>query len=135
MGLKCVNKIINIIYNNSNFIRAQGGVSDSRRLIENYHLYSDTKLISFLTNNLLKNDLSNKEFCAMKLNEPVNKYEDTLLHYAVYHKREPLIKFLIKNGADPKKSNKRYETPMDLAKRYDMTDTLKKYMNVDLEVN
>ena len=33
----------------------------------------------------------------MKLNEPVNKYEDTLLHYAVYHKREPLIKFLLKN--------------------------------------
>ena len=71
----------------------------------------------------------------MKLNEPVNKYEDTLLHYAVYHKREPLIKFLIKNGADPKKSNKRYETPMDLAKRYDMIDTMKKYMDVDLEIN
>ena len=61
----------------------------------------------------------------MKLNEPVNKYQDTLLHYAVYHKREPLIKFLLKNGADPKKTNK----------RYDMIDTLKKYMNVDLETN
>ena len=53
----------------------------------------------------------------------------------MYHKREPLIKFLIKNGADPKKYNKRYETPMDLAKRYDMIDTLKKYMDVDTEVN
>ena len=73
-----------------------GGVSGQRRLIENYHLFSDTKLI---TNNLLKNDLTNKEFCEMKLNEPVNKYEDTLFHYAVYHKGEPLIKFLLKNGA------------------------------------
>ena len=104
-------------------------------MIENYHLYSDVKLISFLTNNLLKNDLSNKEFCAAKLNEPVNKYEDTLLHYAVYHKREPLIKFLIKNGADPEKTNKRYETPMDLAKRYDMVDTLKKYTETKIDSN
>ena len=71
----------------------------------------------------------------MKLNEPVNKYEDTLLHYAVYHKREPLIKFLIKNGADPRKSNKRYETPMDLAKRYDMVDTLKKYTETKIDSN
>ena len=61
----------------------------------------------------------------MKLNEPVNKYEDTLLYYAVYHKREPLIKFLLKNGEEPIKTNKRYETPMDLAKRYDMIDILK----------
>ena len=93
-------------------------------MIENYHLYSDTKLISFITNSLLKNDLTNKEFCAVKLNEPVNKHEDTLLHYAVYHKREQLIKFLIKNGADPNKVNKRKQTPMDLAKRYQLTDFL-----------
>ena len=42
----------------------------------------------------------------MKLNEPVNKYEDTLLHYAIYHKREPLIKFLLKKGAVQKKQKK-----------------------------
>ena len=65
----------------------------------------------------------------------MNKYEDTILHYAVYHKREELIKFLIKNGADVNKVNKRKQTPMDLAKRYDMIDTLKKYIEVDLEVN
>ena len=107
----------------------QGGVSGSRRIVENYHLYSDTKLISFITSNLLNNKLSDKEFCAQKLNEPVNKYEDTILHYAVYHKREPLIKFLIKNGADPLKVNKRKQTPMDLAKKYDMIDVLKKYLD------
>ena len=52
----------------------------------------------------------------------MNKYEDTILHYAVYHKREELIKFLIKNGADVNKVNKRKQTPMDLAKRYDMVE-------------
>ena len=104
-------------------------------MIENYHLYSDSKLISFITSNLLNNDLSNYQVCSQKINQSVNKYEDTILHYAVYHKREQLIKFLIKNGADPNKVNKRKQTPMDLAKRYDMVDTLKKYMNVDLEVN
>ena len=104
-------------------------MTGSRRIVENYHLYSDTKLIAYITQNVFKNDLSNKEFIAQKLNEPCNKYEDTLLHYAVYHKREPLIKFLIKNGADPFKVNKRKQTPMDLAKKYDMTDVLKKYMD------
>ena len=41
-----------------------------------------------------------------KLNDPVNMYEDTLLHYAVFHNREKLCKFLLKNGADPYKVNK-----------------------------
>ncbi len=50
------------------------------------------------------------------------------MHYAVYHKREPLIKFLIKNGADPSKVNKRKQTPMYLAEKYDMVDVLKKYL-------
>ena len=71
----------------------------------------------------------------MKLNEPLNKYEDTLLHYAVYYKQEPLIKFLLKNCVEQIKTNKRYETLMDLAKRYDMIETLKKYTDVDLETN
>ena len=98
-------------------------------MIENYHLYSDSKLISFITSNLLNNDLSNYQVCSQKINQSVNKYEDTILHYAVYHKREQLIKFLIKNGADPNKVNKRKQTPMDLAKKYDMMDTLKKYLD------
>ena len=54
----------------------------------------------------------------------MNKYEDTILHYAVYHKREQLITFLIKNGADPFKKNKRNQTPMDLAKRYNLDNFL-----------
>ena len=93
-------------------------------MIENYHLYSDSKLISFITSNLLNNDLSNYQACSQKINQSVNKYEDTILHYAVYHKREQLIKFLIKNGADPNKVNKRKQTPMDLAKRYQLADFL-----------
>ena len=51
------------------------------------------------------------------------------MHYAVYHKRDALIKFLIKYGADPLKVNKRKQTPMDLAKKYDMIDALKKYLD------
>ena len=89
-------------------------------MIENYHLYSDDKLISFIKTNLLNNELSNYEACSKKINQPVNKYEDTILHYAVYHKRQELIKFLIKYGADPLKINKRNQTPMDLAKRYNL---------------
>ena len=54
----------------------------------------------------------------------MNKYEDTILHYAVYHKREQLISFLIKNGADPFKKNKRNQTPMNLAKRYNLDNFL-----------
>ena len=42
----------------------------------------------------------------------------------MYHKREELIKFLIKNGADPNKVNKRSQTPMDLAKRYNLEEFL-----------
>ena len=98
-------------------------------MIENYHLYSDSKLISFITSNLLNNDLSNYQVCSQKINQSVNKYEDTILHYAVYHKREQLIKFLIKNGADPNKVNKRKQTPMDLAKRYGLDQLLNTYLS------
>ena len=120
MGSKCVSKYFFWFL----IILKKGGAAGSRRLIENYHLYSDSKLISFITSNLLNNDLSNYQVCSQKINQSVNKYEDTILHYAVYHKREQLIKFLIKNGADPNKVNKRKQTPMDLAKRYQLTDFL-----------
>ena len=77
-------------------------------------------MISHIKSNVLNGELSNRQLCAQKLNESVNKYEDTILHYAVYHKRQELIKFLIKYGANLNKVNKRGLTPMDLAKRYDM---------------
>lgn len=43
-----------------------------------------------------------------KFNESVNSYEDTLLHYAVFHKKMQLIDFLLKHEADPFKKNKVY---------------------------
>ena len=46
------------------------------------------------------------------------------MHYAVYHKRKDLIKFLITIGADPLKINKRNQSPMDLAKRYNLEEFL-----------
>ena len=109
--------------------KLKGGAAGSRRLIENYHLYTDENLISFITTNLLNNDLTNYDVCSQKINQSVNKYEDTILHYAVYHKREPLIKFLIQNGADPQKVNKRKQTPMDLAKRYGLDKLLNTYLS------
>ena len=42
----------------------------------------------------------------------------------MYHKRKELIQYLIKNGADPLKINKRNQTPMDLAKRYNLEEFL-----------
>ena len=95
MGEKCVRIIKLIIY----YLYKQGSVAGSRRLVENYHLYTDTKIISFISSNLLRNDINNKKICAEKLNEPVNIYEDTLLHYAVYHRRKQLIEYLINHGA------------------------------------
>ena len=47
----------------------------------------------------------------------------------MYHKREQLIKFLIKNGADPLKVNKRKQTPMDLAKKIWYEGYFKKYLD------
>ena len=64
-------------------------------------------MISHIKSNVLNGELSNRQLCAQKLNESVNKYEDTILHYAVYHKRQELIKFLIKYGANLNKVNKR----------------------------
>ena len=83
-------------------------------------------MISHIKSNVLNGELSNRQLCAQKLNESVNKYEDTILHYAVYHKRQELIKFLIKYGANLNKVNKRGLTPMDLAKRYQLADFQKK---------
>ena len=46
----------------------------------------------------------------MKLNEPVNKFEDILLHYAVYHKREPLINSCRKMAQSKKNKKKILKT-------------------------
>ena len=40
----------------------------------------------------------------------------------MYHKRKELIKFLITIAADPLKINKRNQSPMDLAKRYNLEE-------------
>ena len=40
------------------------------------------------------------------LNDSVNLYGDTILHFAVFHEQEELVTFLLENGADPKIKNK-----------------------------
>lgn len=41
-----------------------------------------------------------------KLNDAVNSYGDTILHFAVFHEKIELIKFLLSHGADPLIKNK-----------------------------
>jgi len=96
---------------------------DERSLIETFELFSDNYFIEYIQKNILnenerKNSLTNNELSdANKLNSPINFFDDTLLHYAVYQKRKELIKFLIHNGADPNKKNNRGVTPKQLAKK------------------
>ena len=56
----------------------------------------------------------------------MNLYEDTILHYAVFHKRIKLIEFLMEKGADPNKSNKRKQTAYDLAKKNNLIELIDK---------
>ena len=79
-------------------------MNEARRLVENYYLFSDQKFISFLEANVIKT--SDKSKGENKINDPVNLYDDTILHYAVFHNIEKLVDFLLKNNADPFKLNK-----------------------------
>ena len=84
----------------------QGSISETKCLIENYHLYSDNEFIKYLKSkaNVLPKENSKVQY-ESKINEPVNVFGDTILHYAVFHNKVALIDFLLKNNADPFKKN------------------------------
>ena len=98
---------------------------DEKSLIETFELFSDNYFIDYIQKNILKdnengrkNSQTNNELSENnKLNSPINYFDDTILHYAVYQKRKELIQFLIHNGADPNKENNRGITPKQLAKK------------------
>ena len=71
-------------------------------MVENYLLFSEDKFILFLETNIISK--TNPE--QNKINDSVNVYNDTILHYAVFHNKERLIDFLLEHQADPFKKNK-----------------------------
>lgn len=48
------------------------------------------------------------------INKPINRLEDTYLHYAAYKKDRILVEYLKKKGADPYAKNSRGLTPIDV---------------------
>ena len=76
---------------------------DERSLIENFELFSDNYFIEYIQKNILKDNENDRQKSSTKrelaknnkLNSPINYFEDTLLHYAVYQKRKDLIIFKI----------------------------------------
>ena len=102
----------------------KGKVNETKRLVESFHIYTDEQFISFLEINVT-NLNGHKNLGG--INDPINLYEDTILHYAVFHKRTKLIKYLLKNGANPYKTNKRKKTPMDIAKKNGLDELVNKF--------
>ena len=98
------NNIITYLYIHTHHL--QGSVSETKCLIENYHLFSDNEFIKYLKSkaNVLPKDNSKIQY-ESKINDPVNVFGDTILHYAVFHNKVALIDFLLSNNADPFKKN------------------------------
>jgi len=94
-----------------------GSNSSQRSIVENFHILPDKKLIEFLEGSyctVVENGEKKKDYA--KLNDVVNMYEDTLLHYSIFHKKNELTLFLLEKGVDPTKMNKRKKSPLDIAK-------------------
>lgn len=102
---------------------------DIKSTVEYIHLYDDIQLINYIEKKIvLVNEESGgeKRKDYSKLNDVINmvsltyfkanyQFEDTILHYAVFHNRVELVQYLISKGADVNKANKRKKTPYDLA--------------------
>ena len=103
-----------------------------RSVVENFHLYNDKYFISYLESKIcISNEGSEKTKDYSKLNEPINmvtfnliQFADTILHYAVFHNKQELCKYLLTHGADFKIKNKRKKSPYDIAKERKMDDIL-----------
>lgn len=127
---------INLEFNNY-FYFLMGSLcekDEERSLIENFELYSDNYFIEYIQKNILKDNENDRKNSSTnrqlhennKLNSPINYFEDTILHYAVYQKRKNLVQFLIHNGANPKIQNIRGITPEQIAQK----NGLNNYLNI-----
>jgi len=94
-----------------------GSNSNQRSIVENFHILPEKSLINFLENSycvVVENGRKTTDY--NKLNDVINMYEDTILHYSVFHKKNDLTNFLLEKGVDPTKQNKRKKSPLDIAK-------------------
>ena len=53
------------------------------------------------------------------------QYDDTILHYAAFHNKYEICKYLIEKKADPNLQNKRKKSPMEIAKSKNFTNIVK----------
>ena len=95
-------------------------------------MFSDQKFINYIQSYVLNKENNKEEIDKKKnrLDDPVNKYDDTILHYAVFHKREKLIIFLLEHGASPYIPNKRKQNAFDIAKKNGLTELIEKHCKV-----
>ena len=70
------------------------------------HFEPEQKIISYLDGFLSEHpDL---------LNSPINLTKDTILHFAAYHKKEKIVEYLIRKGADKHAKNAWNMRPIDV---------------------
>ncbi len=113
----CVRYILIILYQISS--------NDIKSIVEHFHFLDDKKFIDYCETKLVYDIKEGKKVRNYsKINDIINvvskiiytiQFDDTIIHYSVYHDRYELTKYLITNGADPNKQNKRKRSALDIA--------------------
>ena len=70
------------------------------------HFEPEQKIISYLDGFLNEH--------AELLSSPINLTKDTILHFAAYHKKEKIVEYLVRKGADKNAKNAWNMRPIDV---------------------